>query len=329
MRAMQVTTLGEPLAMAEVPVPEPGPGEVQLAVRACGVNFADTLMAAGRYQEKLPLPFTPGLEVCGTVTALGPGTAGPAVGTRVAAFPGRGGFGEYLAVPAALCRPVPEAMPDEEAAAFLVAYGTAEVALGHRAGLKPGETLLVRGAAGGVGLTGVEVGKVMGARVIAVARGAEKLAVAEAAGADHLVDAEEDLRAAVRALGGADVVYDPVGGAAFAAALRATRAGGRLLPLGFASGEVPQIPANILLVKNLTVHGLYWGAYATLDPSVLARSFETLFGWYEAGRLRPHVSHVLPLEAANEALDLLRGRQATGKVVVRVAGDEKASERTG
>jgi NADPH:quinone reductase len=159
----------------------------------------------------------------------------------------------------------------------------------------------------------------MGARVIAVARGAAKLAVAEAAGADHLVDAEADMRAEVRALGGADVVYDPVGGPAFDAALRATRPGGRLLPLGFASGGVPQIPANILLVKNLTVHGLYWGAYATLDPSVLAESFARLFAWYEAGRLRPHVSHVLPLAEAQDALDLLTRREATGKVVVQVA----------
>jgi NADPH2:quinone reductase len=208
-------------------------------------------------------------------------------------------------------------MPDAEAAGFLVAYGTSHVALAWRAGLRPGETLLVLGAAGGVGLTAVELGKLMGARVIAVARG-DKLAAARAAGADHVLDAAADIRAEVKALGGADVVYDPVGGAAFDAALRAARPGARLLPLGFASGDVPQIPANILLVKNLTVIGLYWGAYAAMAPEVLAASFATLFAWYEAGRLRPHVSHVLPLEDANAGLDLLRGRKATGKVVVRV-----------
>ncbi len=210
-------------------------------------------------------------------------------------------------------------MPDEEVAGFLVAYGTSDVALGHRAGLRPGETLLVTGASGGVGLTAVEIGRLMGARVIAVARGAEKLAVAQAAGAAHLIDARADLRAEVKALGGADVVYDTVGGAAFDAALRATNPEGRLLPIGFAGGVVPQIPANILLVKNLTVIGLYWGAYAQLRPSVLTESFARLFAWYGEGRLRPHVSQVLPLEEANAGLELLRSRASTGKVVIRVA----------
>ena len=319
MRAMQITELGGALVAAELPRPEPGEGEVRLRVHACGVNFADILMANGRYQERQAPPFIPGMEACGTVDALGPGAAGPAPGTRVACFAGQGGFAEYLTVPADRCIAVPEEMPDAEAAGFPIAYGTAHVALDHRARLRPGETLLVLGAAGGVGLTGVEVGKLMGARVIAVARGAGKLAVAEAAGADHLIDASCDLRAAVKDLGGADVVYDPVGGEAFDAALRATKPGGRLLPLGFASGRVPQIPANILLVKNLTVHGLYLGAYARLDPQVLADSFATLLGWYEAGRLRPHVSHVVPLQEANAALELLSSRRATGKVVLEVA----------
>lgn len=316
MRAMQITTLGEALVPAEIARPEPGPGEVLLRILACGVNFADTLMQSGRYQEKHPLPLIPGMEVCGIVEALGPGVRSPEEGSRVVCFPGRGGFAEFAAVPAGLCLRVPDSMPDEEAAGFLVAYGTSHLALAHRARLREGETLLVLGAAGGVGLTAVEIGKLMGARVIACARGREKLEIAAAAGADHLVDAGDDLRAAVRALGGADVVYDPVGGAPFDAALRATNPGGRLLPLGFASGEIPQIPANILLVKNLTVHGLYWGAYARLDPEAFTASLAQLLAWYEEGRLRPHVSHVLPLERANEALDLLRQRTATGKVVV-------------
>jgi len=208
-------------------------------------------------------------------------------------------------------------MPSVEAAGFLIAYGTSHVALDYKANLKPGERLLVLGASGGVGLTAVELGHIMGAEVIACARGGEKLAIARLAGADHLIDSEtDDIRTIVKNLGGADVVYDPVGGDQFTAAMRATNPDGRLLPLGFASGTVPQIPANILMVKNLTVIGFYWGAYARLKPSVLTDSFVQLFRWYEQGRLKPHISHVLPLERTNEALELLRTRRATGKVVV-------------
>jgi NADPH2:quinone reductase len=318
MRAMRLHELGGSLTLDEVPLPDPGPGELRLRVRACGVNFADTLMVKGSYQEKPPLPLTPGMEVCGTVEAAGAGTSIP-LGTRVACFCGSGGFADAVVVPADRCVAVPDAMPDTDVAAFLVAYGTSHVALEHRARLQPGETLLVLGASGGVGLTAVELGKLMSATVIACARGADKLEVARRAGADHLIDSDGDIRTAVRALGGADVVYDPVGGAQFDAALRACNPEARLLPLGFASGTVPQIPANILLVKNLTVIGFYWGAYATLRPSVLTDSFAQLFAWYAEGRLKPHVSHVLPLDRANEALDLLRTRAATGKVVVRVA----------
>ncbi|HMQ92936.1 MAG TPA: NADPH:quinone oxidoreductase family protein [Amaricoccus sp.] len=325
MRAMQVTELGAPLALREVPRPEPGPGEALVRVHACGLNFADTLMVAGRYQVRPQPPFTPGLEACGTVEALGPGASGPGPGTRVAVHCGGGGLAEYLCVAAARCVPAPEAMPDAEVAGFLVAYGTSHVALADRARLRPGETLLVLGASGGVGLTAVEIGGLMGARVIAVARGAEKLAVARAAGAHHLLDAEADLRAEVRALGGADVVFDPVGGTAFEAALGACRPGARLLPLGFASGTVPQIPANILLVKNLTVFGLYWGGYAELHHARVADSLGALFGWYAQGRLHPHVGRVLPLEEAEAGLDLLRTRRAVGKVVVEVAASARAA----
>jgi NADPH2:quinone reductase len=319
MRAMRVHELGERLRLDEVPAPEPGPGQVRVRVRACGVNFADTLIVKGRYQEKPELPFAPGLEICGTVEALGEGVEGPAVGTRVAATCGTGGFAEQALAPARACVAVPEAMGDVEAAAFQVAYGTSHLALAHRARLQPGERLLVLGAAGGVGLTAVEIGKLMGAEVVAVARGAGRLEAARAAGADHLIDSEtQDIRKTVKALGGADVVYDPVGGEQWKAALRAANPEARLIPVGFASGEIPQIPANILLVKNLTVIGLYWGAYWRFRPEVLAESFETLMGWFEAGKIRPHVSHVLPLEEANEALGLLERREATGKVVVTV-----------
>jgi NADPH2:quinone reductase len=274
-------------------------------------------MVAGRYQEKPALPFSPGLEVAGTIVSTGAG-AGLAVGSRVAALTPAGGLAEYVAVAAARCTAVPEAMPDEIAAAFPIAYGTSHVALAWLARLRPGETLLVTGAAGGVGLTAVEIGALLGARVIAVARGAEKGAVAAAAGALHTLDADADLRAELRALGGVDVVYDTVGGPGFDAALRATRPGGRLLPIGFAGGEVPIVPANLLLVKNLTVIGFYFGAFAALRPDVVRESFATLFAWYRAGRLRPRVGDVLPLEEANAALDLLRTRRATGKVVVRI-----------
>ena len=318
MRAMQVTALGAPLAAAEVPVPVPGPGEVLVGVRACGLNFADTLMVAGKYQVKPPLPFSPGVEVAGVVEALGPGVAGPAVGTRVAAYAGHGGLAERVVVPAARCAAVPEAMPDTVAAGFLVAYGTSHVGLAWRARLRPGETLLVLGASGGVGLTAVELGSLMGARVIAVARGAERLAIARAAGADVLLDTSADLRAEVKALGGADVVYDPVGGELAEAALRATRARARILPIGFASGGVPQYPGNLLLVKDLSVLGLHFGAWAEHSPAVVRESFETLFAWWRLGRLAPHVSHVLPFAEAEAGLDLLRWREATGKVVVVV-----------
>jgi NADPH2:quinone reductase len=318
MKAMRVHALGEALRLDDLPPPAPGPGELLVRVRACGLNFADTLMVAGKYQERPAPPFAPGMEICGVVEALGPGAAGFAPGDRVAAFTGGGGLAEFAVVPAARCVAPPAAMPDAEVAGFLVAYGTSDLALGHRAGLRAGETLLVTGASGGVGLTAVELGAIAGARVIAVARGPEKLAVAAAAGAAHLIDAAADLRAEVKALGGADVVYDTVGGAVFDAALRATNPEGRLIPIGFAGGVVPQIPANLLLVKNLTVIGVYWGAYAGFRPEALTASVARLFGLYAAGRLRPHVSHVLPLAEANAGLDLLRGRAATGKVVIRV-----------
>jgi NADPH2:quinone reductase len=262
------------------------------------------------------------MEVCGVVEALGPGVEGLRVGQRVAGLCGHGGFAERVCAPAAACVPVPDAMSDEAAAALQITYGTTHVALDHRARLRPGERLLVLGAAGGVGLTAVEVGKLMGGEVIAVARGEAKQAVAREKGADHVLEADPaSLRDAVKALGGADVVYDPVGGDLWREALRAANFEARLLPIGFASGEVPQIPANILLVKNLTVIGLYWGAYRRHAPAVLTDSMAQLLAWWAEGRIVPHVSHVLPLHAANEALDLLRDRRATGKVVIRPGGD--------
>ncbi|MEO9576404.1 MAG: NADPH:quinone oxidoreductase family protein [Tateyamaria sp.] len=317
MRAMQLTSLGQPLELRDIDVPTPAAGEVLLRIHTCGLNFGDILIVKGTYQEKPPLPATVGMEMCGTVEAVGTGVTHLAVGQRVAAYSGFGGLAEYAALPANICVPIPDEMSAKDAAAFLIAYGTSHVGLDYKAGLKPGERLLVLGASGGVGLTAIELGKLMGAEVIAVARGAAKLEVAKAAGADHVLDSDTcDLRTDVKALGGADVVYDPVGGDLFNAALRACNPEARLLPLGFASGTVPQIPANILLVKNLTVIGYYWGGYMRVNPKVLTDSFEVLFGWYAEGKLKPHVSHMLPLERANEGLELLRSRKATGKVVI-------------
>lgn len=319
MRAMQIAELGENLAMREVAPPEPAPGQIRIEVRACGINFADTLMVKGRYQEKPPLPFSPGIEVCGTVEAHGEGVHAPAIGARVAAVCGYGGLAERVCAPAAACVSLPETISDAEGAALQVAYGTSHVALETRAKLQPGETLLVTAAAGGVGLTAIEIGASMGATVIAVARGEKRLARASAMGAHHLLDGETaDIRRDVKALGGADVVYDPVGGATWDAAIRAANPEARLIPIGFASGDIPQIPANILLVKNLTVIGLHWGAYFRLRPEVMADSLARLLAWHAEGRIKPHISHRLPLEDANEALHLLRARKATGKVVVMI-----------
>ncbi len=303
--------------LIDAELPQPAAGEVRVRIAACGLNFADLLMIEGRYQNTPPLPFTPGLEVAGTVEALGPGTEGPAPGTRVAVYAGHGGLAEAGCFAADRCLPIPDTMSFVDAAAFLIAYGTSHLALRHAARLQAGETLLVLGAAGGVGLTAVELGRLMGARVIAVARGAEKLAVARAAGAAHLIDSDtEDLRDAVRALGGADVVYDPVGGDAFEAAMRATRPGARMIVIGFAGGRVQQIPANYLLVKNISVIGFYWGGYRSLAPDIMQDSLSELLRWYGEGRLKPHVSHVLPLDRAVEGLEMLRSRTTTGKVVI-------------
>lgn len=317
MRAYRIRAFGGDAGLAEVDRPAPGPGEVLLRIAACGLNFADLLMLKGEYQERPEPPFTLGMEVAGTVEETGEGVTGLVPGDRVAVFAGQGGLAEWGVFAADRCVRLPDTMPFDHAAAFLIAYGTSHLALGHRARLQPGETLLVTGAAGGVGLTAVEIGKAMGARVIACARGADKLAVAQAAGADHLIDSETaDLRREVKALGGADVVYDAVGGDGFMAALRATNPEGRLIPIGFAGGGVPQIPANLLLVKNLTVLGIYWGGYMAFKPAIVTQSIAELMAMYAAGQLKPHVSHALPLEQADAALELLRSRKSTGKVVV-------------
>lgn len=317
-RAWRIESLGAAPVLANLSRPDPGPGQALVRVAAAGLNFADLLMARGSYQQRPPLPFTPGLELAGTVAALGPGTDGPTPGTRVAAAT-TGAFADYALVPAESLVPLPDTMDFATAAGFLIAYGTSHLALAHRARLQPGETLFVTGAAGGVGLTAVEIGLRMGARVIASARGPDRLQIARAAGAHHLIDSEApDLKDALKSLGGIDVFYDPVGGPAFDAALRAARPEGRLIPIGFASGEVPPIPANLLLVKNLTVIGLWWGDYTRFAPALVRDSLSTLFAWAAEGALKPLVSHRLPFDALPEALALIKDRKATGKVVLMV-----------
>jgi len=319
MKAYSLSAIGDPPRMVEADDPTPGAGEVLIDIAACGLNFADLLMIEGKYQQMPPPPFSLGMEFAGTVIGHGEGVTAPALGTRVAVMAGFGGLAEIAAVPAGACVPIPDAMPFDDAAAFQVAYGTSHIGLDRRARLQTGETLLVLGAAGGVGLTAIEVGKLMGATVIACARGAEKLAICKNAGADHLIDSEtDDIRDAVKALGGADVVYDPVGGDQFTAALRATNPEGRILAVGFASGDVPQVPANHLLVKNIDVIGYWWGGYAHFNPAAMTDSMAQLIAWYEAGRLKPHISHRLPLDRADDAYALLRGRKSTGKVVVTI-----------
>lgn len=317
MRAYQVTNFTSPPDFRDISVPSAGPGQILLRIEACGLNFADLLMATGTYQDTPSLPFTSGMEVAGRIEGVGPGVSHLAPGQRVAVFGGQGGLAEYGVFDAARAVPLPDSMTAVQAAAFQIAYGTSHVALSHRADLQPGETLLVLGAAGGVGLTAVEIGKLMGARVVACARGADKLEVARKAGADHLIDAAtQDIRAELQALGGVDVVYDPVGGDQFTAAFRACRPEARVLTIGFASGGVPQIKANHLLVKNITVMGFYWGGYLAFRPQVITDSLQTLIGWFEAGRIRPHISHCLPFDQAAEGLELLRSRASTGKVVI-------------
>ncbi|MCC1493683.1 NADPH:quinone oxidoreductase family protein [Cognatishimia sp. F0-27] len=320
MRAYRLSSHEAAPEWSDIPVPQPGAGEIRVRIAACGLNFADLLMMTGEYQATPALPFTLGMEVAGVVDAVGAEVSGFVPGDRVAVFGGQGGLAEFGCFDATRAVAIPEAMSFVDAASFQIAYGTSHLALDHRARLQPGETLLVLGAAGGVGLTAVEIGKQMGARVIACARGAEKLEIAAKAGADHGIDATEpDLRGALKALGGVDVVYDPVGGAQFEAAFRACRPEARILTIGFASGTVPQIKANHLLVKNISVLGVYWGGYLEFRPDVLTGSLATLMGWYEAGRIKPHVSHVLPMAEAGEGMALMRQRRSTGKVVIEIA----------
>ena len=320
MRALVCETLGPVNSHRVQEIPDPVPGKRQVAVRvhACGVNFADTLIVQGKYQERPELPFVPGSEVAGEVIALGEGVKGIALGQRVMALTSVGGFAEIALAAADTLIPLPDGIDFTDAAAFTVAYGTSHVALETRAQLKAGETLIINGASGGVGLTALEIGKMMGATVIGLASTEEKRALVAERGADHVFDvADPDLRDKVKALGGAEVGYDVVGGDAFNTMLRCMKFEGRLLTVGFASGEIPQVPANLLLVKNISVVGVYWGSYARNNPSVLMKSLVQLTQWLKEGQLRPHVSAVFSLDEATKGLEALANRQSVGKVVIK------------
>lgn len=322
MKAVICRAFGAPesLSIEDVNIDAPHEGEVQIAVKAAGLNFADILMVQGLYQVKPPFPFSPGLEIAGEVAAVAKGVQHVKVGDRVLAVVNYGGFAERVNAPAALVMPIPVDMDFEAAAAFAVNYGTSHIALWHRAALQPGERLLVGGAAGGVGLTAVEIGSLMGADVIACASTDEKLALSREYGAQHLINySTTSVRDQVKALtegAGVDVVYDPVGGEFFSDAVRSLAWEGRYLVVGFASGEIPEMAVNRVLLKNSAMMGVYWGAYAWNNPSAMHRSFNILFEWYRAGSLNPHISHIFPVDEVAEAMKIIIKRLSTGKVVL-------------
>lgn len=322
MKAVLCKTLGpaRDLVLEDVASPVPKKNEILLDVQAAGVNFPDTLIIEGKYQFQPPLPFSPGGEAAGVVAAVGERAGTFKAGDRVMALTGWGAFAEQVAVPYYNVMPIPEHMDFATAAAFGMTYGTSMHALKQRAQLQPGETLLVLGASGGVGLAAVEIGKAMGARVIAAASSAEKLAVAKAAGADELIDySQAGLKDEIKRLTGGqgvDVIYDPVGGELFDQAVRGLAWQGRLLVVGFASGTIPQMAANLVLLKGAAVLGVFWGAFAQRQPEDNAANFRQLFAWHAEGKLKPLVSKTYPLAEAGAAIEALGQRRAVGKLVV-------------
>ncbi|MCK7551411.1 NADPH:quinone oxidoreductase family protein [Marinobacter goseongensis] len=295
---------------------------VKIRVKAAGLNFPDTLIIENKYQLKPALPFSPGGEMAGEVLEVGEKVTRFKPGDRVAGLTGYGAFAEEIVAPEQNLLPIPDAMPDEKAAAFSMVYGTSYYALKQRANIQPGETLLVLGASGGVGLATVELGKAMGAHVIAAASSAEKLAVAKAAGADDLINYTEDpLKEAVKKLTkskGVDVIYDPVGGEFTEQALRAMAWNGRHLIIGFAAGDIPKIPANLTLLKGCSVVGVFWGSFTQREPQASAQNMMELMKLYAEGKIDPKISEVFEFEDYAKALGALTERRATGKVVLKV-----------
>ncbi|MGI9589738.1 MAG: NADPH:quinone oxidoreductase family protein [Myxococcota bacterium] len=322
MRAVVVDRWMEPdeLRVGEAADPELKPGTLEVEVRAAGCNFFDVLMCQGKYQVKPPFPFVPGGEVAGVVTRLGEGVEGFSVGDRVVSMPGVGGFAERAVVPAFGTFRLPDEVSFEEGAALPSIYPTSYAALVYRAGLQPGEDLLVHAAAGGVGIAAVQIGKALGARVIATAGGGEKLEVARQNGADDTIDyREEDFVERVMALTdgkGADVIYDSVGGDVFDKSLKCIAWNGRLLVIGFAGGTIPSVKANRILLKNIAVIGLNWGGHALKDPARIPQTMQAIFDLYAEGKVRPVIYKSYSLEEVAEALTGLAGRKTYGKVIL-------------
>ncbi|CAB3772346.1 NADPH:quinone oxidoreductase family protein [Paraburkholderia solisilvae] len=322
MRAIRCHRYGPPetLTLDEIPDPQPQAGEVVIDVKAAAVNFPDVLIIENKYQFKPPLPFTPGAEVAGVVRAAGDGVTQLRPGTRVVAYVAHGGYAEQVRAAADACVPLPDDAPFDIAAAFTLAYGTSHHAVVDRAALQARETMLVLGAAGGVGLAAVEIGKALGARVIAAASSDAKLAVCVEHGADATINyASEDLRERIAALTGGrgpDVIYDPVGGIYTEPAFRSIGWRGRLLVVGFANGEIPKLPLNLALLKGASIVGVFWGEFAKREAARNAAAFAEMTGWIRSGKLRPYVSARYPLEAAAQALDDLARRRVVGKVVI-------------
>ena len=313
--------LPESLTVENLPSPEPGPGQVVVSVKAAGVNFPDALIIQDKYQIKPPLPFAPGAELAGVIKAVGAGVTRFEPGDRVCGTSGYGAFVEEIAIDADKLFSLPAAVPFDVGGAFLLTYATSYHALRDRAQLAAGENLVVLGAAGGVGVAAIEIGKLLGARVIACASSADKLAVCRAHGADATIDySTEDLKESIRALTngrGADVVYDPVGGPYAEPALRSTGWRGRYLVIGFANGDIPRLPLNLPLLKGSSIVGVFWGAYARNEPEHAAKSISELLGLLVAGQLRPEISGRYSLTEAPRALRAMLERKVTGKVVIQ------------
>ena len=324
MKALLCKQFGPPesLVLEDVPSPKPGPGEVVISIKAASVNFPDVLIIQNKYQFKPPLPFSPGSELAGVVKEVGPGVTHVKPGDKVIAFTTYGAFAEEVKTEATRLLPMPQGMDYASAASFILTYGTTDHALRDRGRLEAGETLLVRGAAGGVGIAAIEVGKALGARVIACASSAEKLAVCREHGADETINyVSEDLREHIKALTaghGVDVIYDAVGGPYTEPAFRSIAWRGRHLVVGFAAGDIPKLPLNLALLKGASAVGVFWGDFARREPQAFVESARQLVRWFEQGRLRPHVSATFPLDKAAEAMNLLASRKAKGKVVIRI-----------
>ena len=322
MKAVLCKAYGPPeeLVLEDVAPLTPAKGQVVLDVKACGVNFPDTLIIQGKYQFKPEMPFSPGGEVAGVVKSLGEGVEGVRVGNRVIAFTGSGGFAEEVATDASKLIPIPDGMDFPTASAFVMTYGTSYHALKDRAKIQPGETLLVLGAAGGVGLAALEIAKVMGARVIAAASTDEKLAVCKEHGADEVINyTTEDLKERLKALtkgNGVDVVYDPVGGNYSEVALRNTAWEGRYLVVGFAAGDIPRIPLNLTLLKGCSIVGVFWGTFVARNPKGNLQNLQELLAWYQTGKIKPLISATYHLKDAAHALNDMMQRKVTGKVVL-------------